>query len=116
MKNADVFWAIIFSVILLAGCSGYNSQSFPDNLNPAPQYQRLPGQERMNLTDAQMQDAIQQRQEQAKTACAGKKENNSCWIENLRGNMTGMCRSQNETQYCVIQMPTRAYTQRGDGQ
>ena len=61
-----------------------------------------------NMTDAQRQQMLSQRMQQAKDACNGLASGSPCIMQaGPRGNATGNCQLQNGTLECVYQMNGR---------
>jgi hypothetical protein len=58
----------------------------------------------MNIADAQREEMVMARQKNAEIACSGKAENDACIMQNSRGNMSGTCKTRNDTISCIAQM------------
>lgn len=117
LNNLFVLLLILLLFFLLSGCVSQNdlNTSSTDNQNTVSNgnnyrngsfnnmmYRNGNNSRMMNITDAQRQQMVQQQLQLAIRACEGLQENDSCTMENTRGNMTGICELRNETLSCKV--------------
>ena len=56
-----------------------------------------------NFSEEERQQMMQERMKIMETACKDKKEGDSCTIQSQRGEITGICKTQNEKLLCAVE-------------
>ena len=109
MIKRGILVLLIFSVILMQGCSKSNGdfqgrrdfsgeRPFPGGMNRS----QLPGG---NLSEEERQQMFEERQQEMVEACTGKSEGDSCVIESPRGSTEGKCNLVDDNLACAFDRP-----------
>ena len=106
--TAFLIGLLILSGIIITACTSQNvsptNTQFPPTSGVPSNDQGVTnrtGAYRGNLSAADRQAMIQQRLQAAIDACTGKNVGDSCILASTRSNITGICKTYNETLECM---------------
>ena len=109
-------WILVLIAIIIfsAGCSSQSNNGFQGRQGMPPgewQDERQFRNRTMNMTDEEMQQRFLDMQKNAEEACLDRNEGDECSVENTRGTMGGICKTQEDKLLCEFERPERPMRQ-----
>ena len=116
--NALLIILSIATIIIISGCTSNNQTTSSQSGKNAPteSNNRFRGGIRNNLTEEERQQMIEARTQLMMKACENKKENDACTMQSQRGEITGVCKNQNEKLVCAAEFNRNQFPNRNNQQ